>query len=111
VVNIAKASVCHKGDEPAERTLTISWDSLGNHIGHGDQIGTCEFWDQGGARSTDLRPEGATSPNSDIRREVQNGQTPGYYPGSEQSAQQDDESSSPGATVQRETTRRRFRDR
>jgi len=109
ISSIAKASVCHKDDLPAERTLTISWDSLGNHLGHGDQLGTCEFWESGGARSADLRGNSAArSADKDPRYQFQTPQ--GYSEWTpDQSFQQEDETSTPGPAVQREERRKRVR--
>jgi hypothetical protein len=97
VSGIAKASVCHKDDLPAERTLTIAWGSLGNHLGHGDQLGTCEFWESGGARAADMRST-TTSADKDPRWTFEAPQGVGDF-NPEQSFQQDDEASSPGPAV------------
>jgi len=116
VSSIAKASVCHKDNEPAERTLTISWGSLGNHIGHGDQLGTCEFWEGGGARAAEMRSGNTgVSPEHDARNvteeEMQSlrGRRFGEGFAPDQSVQQDDGTSSPGPAVQREEPRKRVR--
>jgi len=109
VAEIAKASVCHKADEPAERTLTVGWDSLGDHIGHGDGLGTCEFLEGGGARAADFagtQNSADDDPSRTIR--VPMGTYGGAWtPGD--SVQQDDEASSAGPAVQRDETRKRVR--
>lgn len=42
-VDISKAKICHKPGTPAERTLGIGWDSIDEHLAHGDILATCEF--------------------------------------------------------------------
>ena len=110
VAEIAKASVCHKDDSPAERTLTIGWDSIGNHLGHGDQLGTCEFWEEGGARAADFAGN-RNSADHDPSRIIsyEQGQPLGDEWTPDQGVQQDDEVSSPGPAVQRDGTRKRTR--
>jgi len=59
VIDISKVKLCHKPGDPAERTLGVSWDSIPNHMAHGDVLATCEFL-QSGARSrsvSEFRPE------------------------------------------------------
>jgi len=59
VIDISKVKLCHKGGTNAQRTLAVSWDSIGNHLDHGDELATCEFL-QSGARSrsvSEFRPE------------------------------------------------------
>jgi len=111
VAEIAKASVCHKDDSPAERTLTVAWGSLGDHIGHGDQLGTCEFWEGGGARAADFAGTN-NSADTDNKRIIvyEQGRPLGdeWTPGN-QTVQQDDEVSSPGPAVQRDGTHKRTR--
>jgi hypothetical protein len=126
VAGIAKASVCHKGDFDPEtgqqlkgRTLTIAWDSIGDHLGHGDELATCEFLDAGGARAADMRqtanPNGGIDPNRDLTRPTEEemralrGLKFGAETATDQSVQQDDDLSSPGPAVQREESRRRVR--
>lgn len=48
-IDLGKVKVCHKPDGNA-RTLNVSWDSVGDHLGHGDDLSTCEF-SQGDGRS------------------------------------------------------------
>ncbi|MDH3786696.1 MAG: hypothetical protein OEV00_15395, partial [Acidobacteriota bacterium] len=48
-VDLGKVSVCHKPDGNA-RTVNIDWDSLPDHLAHGDDLSTCEF-SQGDGRS------------------------------------------------------------
>jgi hypothetical protein len=65
VVDMNKVKVCHKpGDH--ERTLTIALESAGDHIDHGDFLGTCEFMNSGGrSRAADLhRPRPAATMDS-----------------------------------------------
>jgi hypothetical protein len=58
IVDISNVKVCHKPGDHNERTLTISWSSVGDHLGHGDYLATCEFGNQyGAARGADMRPE------------------------------------------------------
>ena len=49
VVDIGKVKVCHApgGDATKARTLTIALESAGNHMGHGDFLGTFEFMTSG----------------------------------------------------------------
>jgi hypothetical protein len=55
LIDISKVSVCHApgGDVSKARTLNVSLESLGDHVGHGDFLGTCEAAAGGFARSTD----------------------------------------------------------
>ena len=111
VAEIAKASVCHKDDSPAERTLTIGWDSIGDHMAHGDQLGTCEFWEQGGARASDFAGNN-TSADTDLKRVIvyEQGRPLGdEWTPNDQGVQQDDETSSTTPGVQRDGTRKRVR--
>jgi hypothetical protein len=44
--DFTKVKVCHKPNGNGNgnrRTLTISWDSVADHLGHGDELVTCEF--------------------------------------------------------------------
>jgi hypothetical protein len=57
VVDISKMKVCHApgGDPAKERTLAISKDSVADHLGHGDFLGTCEFKNSGAlSRASEL---------------------------------------------------------
>ena len=44
VIDLSKVSVCHApgGDTSKARTLMIGWNSMPDHVGHGDFLGTCE---------------------------------------------------------------------
>ena len=44
VLDINKVSICHAppGNQDNARTLNINWDSIGDHLAHGDFLGTCE---------------------------------------------------------------------
>jgi hypothetical protein len=70
IVDMAKVKVCHMpgGDPDKARTLTIALESAGDHVAHGDFLGTCDFYfSQGGGRSIDdLRPQrpGTNSPDA-----------------------------------------------
>jgi hypothetical protein len=60
IVDISKVKVCHAppGNPENERTLSISLDSVADHIGHGDFLGTCEFKNSGAlSRAAGLHPE------------------------------------------------------
>jgi hypothetical protein len=50
IADISKVKVCHapSGDTSKERTLTIALESAGDHMAHGDFLGTCEFKSSGG---------------------------------------------------------------
>jgi len=64
VVDISKVKVCHApgGDASKARTLTIALESAGDHMGHGDFLGTCEFINSGGnSRMAELRGERPTA--------------------------------------------------
>jgi uncharacterized membrane protein len=50
VADISRVKLCHKPGTPAQRTLGISWDSIDEHLAHGDFLATCEFG-FGGAHS------------------------------------------------------------
>jgi hypothetical protein len=72
--DISRVKVCHKpeGDSNgARRTLTIGWDGLADHLGHGDYLSTCEFaLADGHSRAMDLRKEmvgSSDDPNRDAR--------------------------------------------
>ena len=57
VVDLKKVWVCHapSGNPANARTLGVSFGSVGDHVAHGDFLGTCEFLNSGGrARSTDF---------------------------------------------------------
>jgi hypothetical protein len=70
VIDISKVKLCHKPGEAAERTLAISWDSIGNHMAHGDELATCEFLTSGArSRSVDeFRPQRPA--NMDVPKEA-----------------------------------------
>ena len=60
VVDMKKLWVCHAppGNPENARTLGISLGSVGDHVAHGDFLGTCEFLNSGGrARATELREQ------------------------------------------------------
>jgi hypothetical protein len=58
VVDLAKVKVCHMPGNHNERTLTIALESAGDHLGHGDFLGTCEFMNSGGrSRAGELHPQ------------------------------------------------------
>ena len=66
-IDLSKVSVCHKDGTPAQRTLRIGWDSIADHLAHGDDLATCEFLASGArSRSVDefrpTRPANATMP-------------------------------------------------
>jgi len=46
-IDITKIKVCHKPEGNA-RTISVSWDSVGDHLGHGDDLATCEFLESNG---------------------------------------------------------------
>jgi hypothetical protein len=70
VIDISKAKVCHMPGNHNERTLTIGFDSIGDHLGHGDFLGTCEFLNSGGnarwaeQRQIDRPAQGTTPADS-----------------------------------------------
>jgi hypothetical protein len=49
VIDISKVKICHAppGNPDNARTLSIGWDSIGDHIAHGDEVATCEFLKSG----------------------------------------------------------------
>ena len=58
IVDLKKMWVCHDpGSNPEHaRTLGVEFGAVGNHIAHGDFLGTCEFLNSGGlSRAADLR--------------------------------------------------------
>jgi hypothetical protein len=48
VVDLNNVAVCHKVGAHNERTLKINFNSVGEHLGHGDELGSCEFKSSGG---------------------------------------------------------------
>jgi hypothetical protein len=52
-VDLTKVKVCHKPDGN-DRTLAINWDSVPDHLAHGDLLSTCEFAGGGGSSSRAL---------------------------------------------------------
>lgn len=44
IIDMSKVSVCHAppGQPENARTLNIGWESMGDHVGHGDFLGTCD---------------------------------------------------------------------
>jgi hypothetical protein len=58
IVDLKKMWVCHapSGHPENARTLGVEFGSVGNHIAHGDFLGTCEFLNSGGlSRAAELR--------------------------------------------------------
>jgi hypothetical protein len=58
IVDIEKLWVCHAppGNPAGARTLGINLGAAGDHVAHGDFMGTCEFLESGGlSRATELR--------------------------------------------------------
>jgi uncharacterized membrane protein len=54
-VDLGRVKVCHKPDgngTGSDRTIAIGWDSVANHLGHGDALATCEFLAADGASRT-----------------------------------------------------------
>jgi len=49
-VDLTKVKICHKPDGN-DRTLAINWDSVPDHLAHGDILSTCEFAGVGGSSS------------------------------------------------------------
>lgn len=43
VVDVSRIKVCHKPGDGNERTLSIGWDGVADHLAHGDVLATCEF--------------------------------------------------------------------
>mgnify|MGYP003574252419 FL=1 len=75
-VDISKVKVCHKPDGNGngnDRTLTIDWDSVADHMAHGDVLATCEFARSDAAsRFAERRFEAASQgPGDDSRIDVQ----------------------------------------
>jgi len=58
VVDMKKLWVCHtpSGHPENARALGVEFGSVGNHLAHGDFLGTCDFLNSGGlSRATELR--------------------------------------------------------
>jgi hypothetical protein len=56
IVDLHKVWICHMppGNPENARTLGVAFDSVGDHLAHGDFLGTCEFMNSGGlARASD----------------------------------------------------------
>lgn len=72
VVDLEKLALCHKPGAHNERTLRVSWESIPDHLAHGDVLSTCEFM-AGGAHSRarlnsmrPARPEGPPTQTPDL---------------------------------------------
>jgi len=66
VVDMKKLWVCHapSGQPETARTLGVDLGSVGNHVAHGDFLGTCEFQNSGGlSRVAELRERRQKNPN------------------------------------------------
>jgi hypothetical protein len=64
--DISKVKICHKPEGQGvgnERTIAIGWESVPNHLGHGDFLSTCEFAEDGGSRVADLQSRRALTSN------------------------------------------------
>jgi hypothetical protein len=80
IADISKIKVCHKPFEGNERTLTIALESAGDHLGHGDFLGTCAFKNSGGnarfaseirgERSTAAGAQGPEDPRTEVTTEI-----------------------------------------
>jgi len=58
IVDMKKLWVCHapSGHPENARTLGVEYGSVGDHLAHGDFLGTCEFLNSGGlSRASSLR--------------------------------------------------------
>jgi len=58
IVDLKKMWVCHAppGHPESARTLGVEFGGVGNHLAHGDFLGTCEFLNSGGlSRAAELR--------------------------------------------------------
>jgi hypothetical protein len=58
IVDLKKLWVCHapSGHPENARTLGVEFGSVGNHLAHGDFLGTCDFLNSGGlSRAAELR--------------------------------------------------------
>ena len=45
-MDLSRVKVCHKpegGGNGSNRTITLGWDGVADHLGHGDVLSTCEF--------------------------------------------------------------------
>jgi hypothetical protein len=62
-LDMSKVSICHMpgGDFDKARTLTISLDSVGDHVAHGDPLMTCEFYARGARSRASLRADHPTA--------------------------------------------------
>jgi hypothetical protein len=77
-LDINKVSICHfpSGDINKARTLTVGLDSVGDHLAHGDELMTCEFYAGGGNSRAALRGQTASS----ARPHVPTHTSPDYNP-------------------------------
>lgn len=60
IVDMSKVWVCHAppGNPENARTLGVAFEDVGNHLAHGDFLGTCEFQNSGGlSRSAETREQ------------------------------------------------------
>jgi len=72
VVDMKKVWVCHgpSNDASKARTLGVSFDSIGDHLGHGDFLGTCKFIASGAAaRGVELRQQWLTEQPVELLRD------------------------------------------
>jgi hypothetical protein len=59
-VDLTKVKLCHKPEGQPQRTIAINWDSVPDHMAHGDILATCEFALSGSSsRAATARESGA----------------------------------------------------
>jgi hypothetical protein len=69
IIDISKVWICHMppGQPENARTLGVNSDNVGNHLAHGDFLGTCEFLNSGGlSRAAELRERLDKGPNASM---------------------------------------------
>ena len=75
IIDITKVSVCHAppGNPENARTLMIGWESVEDHVGHGDFLGTCEAAGGGFSRAQSATDFFGVDPtNACLQRSVRN---------------------------------------
>jgi hypothetical protein len=67
IIDISKVSVCHAppGQPENARTLNVGWESIGDHVGHGDFLGTCDAAGGGFARAASANEFFGVDPTSE----------------------------------------------
>ncbi len=74
ILDISKVSVCHAppGNPDNARTINIAWESVADHVGHGDFLGICEAAGGGfGRAATTIEAAGIDPHDRRLRRAME----------------------------------------